>query len=245
MKREWVDYECDGHLLHGRLIIPEADVTLPGVLVAHDATGVNDHVNSRVAALADLGYAAFAIDLYGSQGFSRNEAAERHQKLFDSPGLVLRRAMAGLWVLAAQSSVDSTRLAAIGFCQGGITVLELARANAPILAAIGFHPGYVRPAGSQDMPIEAKVLMMSGTADPYASMNDFVSFSEEMTAKGCEWQLHLFGGVGHAFTDPAIDSLGRPGMTFNAHADRTSWAMMKFLLSSCFQAKATSQNSIC
>jgi dienelactone hydrolase len=222
-------------MLTGYLAMPETDRPVPGVLVAHDASGVNDHVNSRAAALAELGYAAFALDLYGVRGLPRDEMVVRHTELVESPGLLRERATAGLRTLASQPLVDASRLAAIGFCQGGITVLELARAGEPILAAVGFHPGYMRPKGSLDGQIAAKILMMSGTADPYASHEDFTSFSIEMAAKARDWQLHLFGEVGHSFTDKAVDALALSGMAYNAIADRTSWAMMLTLIGICFE----------
>jgi dienelactone hydrolase len=239
MHLEPIVYECDGTTLTGYLAMPETDRPVPGVLVAHDASGVNDHVTSRAVALAELGYAALASDLYGVRGFPREEMTDRHTQLFETPGLLLVRARAGLDALTAQPHVDASRLAAIGFCQGGVTVLELARANAPVLAAIGFHPGYIRPKGSQDGPIAAKVLMMSGTEDPYACREDFDAFTTEMAAKARSWQLHLFGGVGHAYTDSAIDALGLPGMAYDVVADRTSWAMMQTLLKICFEAGVT------
>jgi dienelactone hydrolase len=241
MSLEPIPYVCGEKSFTGYLAMPVTDQPVPGVLVAHDASGVNDFINSRAAALAELGYAAFAIDLYGVHGFPRNEIVDRHTQLVETPGLFLERATAGLRTLAAQPLVDTARLAAIGFCQGGITVLELARASAPILAAIGFHPGYVRPNGSRDGPITTKVLMMSGTEDPYASREDFVAFSTEMAAKARDWQLHLFGGVGHTFTDPAIDALNLPGMAYDATADRLSWAMMQTLLEICFESKPMDQ----
>ena len=235
MNLEPIVYDCGGTTLTGYFAMPATDQPVPGVLVAHDATGVNDHVNSRATALAELGYAAFALDMYGVAGFPRDEMVGRHTQLFETRGLFLARATAGLRTLAAQPLVDSSRLAAVGFCQGGITVLELARASAPILAAIGFHPGYIRPSGSQDGLISAKVLMMSGTEDPFASREDFAAFSTEMAAKARDWQLHLFGGIGHTFTDPGIDALGVPGMAYDATADRLSWAMMRTLLEICFE----------
>jgi dienelactone hydrolase len=236
-------YDSGETALRGYLAMPATDQPVPGVLVAHDASGVNDHVNSRAAALTELGYAAFALDLYGVCGFPRDEMVERHTQLVETPGLFLERATAGLRTLAAQPLVDASRLAAVGFCQGGITVLELARASAPILAAIGFHPGYIRPNGSRDGPITARVLMMSGTEDPYASREDFAAFSTEMAAKARDWQLHLFGGVGHAFTDPAIDALSLPGMAYDATADRLSWAMTRTLLEICFEVRLTDQTN--
>jgi len=234
MSLQPVPYDCEGTTLTGYLAMPMSDQPVPGVLVAHEAVGVSDHVKSRAAALADIGYAAFALDMYGSVPSSPEESNGLHTELFDVPGLLLNRANAGLRTLAAQPGVDSSRLAAIGFCQGGITVLELARTGAPILAAIGFHPGYIRPNGSQDGPIAAKVLMMSGTEDPYASPDDFAGFSTEMRARATDWQLHLFGGVAHTFTNPAVDALGLPGMRYDAGADRRSWAMMHTLLEECF-----------
>jgi dienelactone hydrolase len=186
MNLQPIVYDCGGAKLTGFFAIPETDRPVPGVLVAHDASGVNDHVKSRAEALAELGYAAFALDLYGVRGFPREEMVVRHTKLVETQGLFLARATAGLLTLAAQPLVDASRLAAVGFCQGGITVLELARAGAPILAAIGFHPGYIRPNGSQDGPIASKELMMSGTQDPYASRDDFAAFSTEMAAKAAD-----------------------------------------------------------
>ena len=242
MTPEPIVYNCDATKLTGYLVMPATDRPVPGVLVAHDASGVNDHTRSRAMALAELGYAAFALDLYGVERFPREEMAARHAKLIDTPGLFLRRARAGLHTLAAQPLVDLTRLAAIGFCQGGVTVLELARAGEPILAAIGFHPGYLRSNGSPEGPIAARVLMMSGTNDPYASFADFAAFSAEMSAKAQDWQLHLFGGVGHTFTDRRIDALHLPGMAYDAAADRRSWGMMRTLLKECFEPAQTAIN---
>jgi dienelactone hydrolase len=228
-----IAYECEDVTLTGYLALPEAEGQAPGVLVAHEATGVGDHVRSRALALAELGYVAFALDLYGIEGFPRDEQVARHTELMDRPGLFLSRAKAGLHVLAAQPSVDTNRMAAIGFCQGGATVLELARACEPIRCAIGFHPGYVRSAGSPDGPISAKILMMSGSDDPLATEDLLANFATEMTQKGADWQLHLFGGVGHTFTNPSIDALHLPGFAYDAAADRRSWAMMRLLLEEC------------
>jgi dienelactone hydrolase len=153
MKLDPIVYNCDGVKLTGYRVVPVTDRPVPGVLVAHDASGVNDHTRSRAMALAELGYVAFALDLYGVEGFPREQMAARHTELVDTPGLFLKRARAGLHALATQPLVDRTRLAAIGFCQGGVTVLELARAGEPILAAIGFHPGYLRSNGSPEGPM--------------------------------------------------------------------------------------------
>jgi dienelactone hydrolase len=143
---------------------------------------------------------------------------------------MVRRAAAGLDLLRAQPRVDGARLAAIGFCQGGITALELARAGAPIRAAIGFHPGLKRPAGSPDGPIAAEVLMMIGDSDPVVPVEDRLAFARSMDAAGADWQLHLYGGVGHGFTNAGIDAFAYPGFRYDARAERRAWASMMALL---------------
>src|SRR5437899_2737954 len=154
-----ITYQADGVSLRGYLADGSRGATVPGILVAHEAPGMNDHVKGRAQALADLGYIALALDLYGSAGFPLEEARSRHAELMSAPGLIFRRASAALDVLARSPNVDPSRLAAIGFCQGGITALELARGGPPVRCAVGFHPGLKRPAGSPEGPITARVLM--------------------------------------------------------------------------------------
>jgi dienelactone hydrolase len=155
--------------------------------------------------------------------------------MMQTPGLMLARASAALEALAAQPNVDRRRLAAIGFCQGGIVAAELARAGAPILCAIGFHPGLLRPAGSPDGPIVAKVLMMVGDRDPVVPPAQRAAFAAEMDEKGADWQMHVFGGVGHTYTNPRIDALGIAGFAYDAKAERRAWAAAFALLAEVFE----------
>lgn len=127
-------------------------------------------------------------------------------------------------------------MAAIGFCQGGITALELARGGAPLRCAVGFHPGLKRPAGSLGRRIQAKVLMMIGDRDPDAPAEDRAGFAAEMEEAQVDWQLHLFGGVGHAFTNPDTDRLNLPGYGYDPAADERSWTMMLALFDEVFDA---------
>ena len=226
---ESLDYVCDGRVLRG-LVFPSGQRSGPGVLVAHEAPGLNEHVQARAQALAGLGYTALALDMYGERGFPLSETMARHEALMTSPGLIHARARAALDVLAARPGVDASRLAAIGFCQGGITVLELARASAPLRCVIGFHPGLTRPVGSADGPVTARVLMMVGAEDPAIPPDHRQLFVDEMTAKRAIWELHVFGGVGHTFTNPAVDALNRDGFRYDARADRRSWQMALDLL---------------
>lgn len=231
-----IEYDDNGLPLTGYLATPSRPGRVPGVLVAHEAAGMNDNIKTRAAKLADAGYAAFALDMFGVEGLSREEGEARVGELMDTPGLMVQRATAALDTLIAQPAVDQTRLAAVGFCLGGVIALELARAGAPILCAAGFHPGFVRPAGSADEPVTAKILLMAGADDPYATEHLRADITSELSAKGADWQLHLFSGVGHTFTDPTIDALNRPGFAYNADADRRSWNMMLGLLAECFEA---------
>lgn len=234
METRAIAYDCDGTRLTGYLADDAPGRPKPAILVAHEAFGINDHIRARARRLAGLGYAAFALDMYGAEGFSLPEAVNRHVELMSAPGLMLARASAGLSALTALPGVDRDRMAAIGFCQGGITALELARGGAPVRCAVGFHPGLMRPAGSLDRPVRAKVLMMVGDQDPDVPAEDRAAFAAEMQGKAADWQLHLFGGVGHAFTNPDADGFNRPGYGYSASADRRSWALMLALLDEVF-----------
>jgi dienelactone hydrolase len=225
-----IDYQANDVKLTGYLADGANGARAPGVLVAHEALGVTEHVKGRTAELAKQGYVAFALDLFGTHELGLEEARRRSEVMMSTPGLIVARAAAALDVLAKQRHVDDTRLAAIGFCFGGITVLELARHRAAIKCAIGFHPGLKRPAGSPDGSISAKVLMMVGDLDPVAPPEDRRAFAESMTAAGADWQLHIFGGVGHSFTNPAIDEYGLPGFKYDALAAHRSWEMCLALL---------------
>jgi dienelactone hydrolase len=240
MNEREVTYRSDGLTMTGYLVDGARGAPAPGVLVAHEGLGRDERMTVWARKLAERGYVAFALDLYGEpfpsyEEFSRDRMMAKHEHMMAAPGLMRARAAAALETLAAQPNVDPTRLAAIGFCQGGIVATELARARAPIRCAIGFHPGLKRPAGSLDGPIEAKVLMMVGSRDPVVPQEDRDAFAEEMDAKGADWQLHLFGGVGHTYTNPRVDELvGLPGFAYDARAERRAWTLAFALLDEVF-----------
>lgn len=239
METRAIVYECDATELTGYFADNAPHIAKPAILVAHEAFGLNDHIRARARRLAEHGYAAFALDMYGAEGLSLPEAVNRHVALMSTPGLVHARASAALRLLTTLPGVDQGQMAAIGFCQGGITALELARGGAPLRCAVGFHPGLMRPAGSLDEPIQGKVLMMVGDQDPDVPAEDRTGFAAEMQRKQVDWQLHLFGAVGHAYTNPDADRLNRPGYGYNPSADKRSWAMMLALFEEVFGAPAT------
>jgi len=225
---ESIHYFVDGKRFTGYYVHPLESAMFPGVVVAHEAMGVNEHVKARAQALAEAGYAAFVLDLYG-ESFPFPELADRHMGLMSEPGLIFKRAKAALEVLASQDAVDPSRLGAVGFCQGGITALELARGGL-VRCAVGFHPGLESPKGSPEGRMSAKILMLIGDDDPMIPLDHRFQFAEEMRRRDAAWELHVFGGVGHAYTNPGVDRIGRPGFAYSAYADKRSWRMMLDLL---------------
>lgn len=227
-------YDVDDVCLTGFLADGATRGSAPGVLLAHEAPGVTSHVKERARMLAERGYVAFALDMYGQVDLPIDEAREQSRRLMADAALMRRRARAALDLLAAHAHCDATKLAAVGFCLGGIVALELARDRAPIRCAVGFHPGFMRPAGSATGPITAKVLMMIGEDDPVVPAEDRASFIQEMKQAGADWQLHVFGGVGHSYTNREIDARGMPGFAYNEKADRRAWTLMLSLFAEVF-----------
>lgn len=227
-------YEVDGVRLTGFLADGASGGSAPGILLAHEAPGITTHVKERARMLAESGYVAFALDLYGRADLPVEEARELSRKLMTDAALMRRRARAALDLLASQPHCDAARLAAVGFCLGGIVALELARDRAPIRCAVGFHPGLMRPVGSATGPIEAKVSMIIGDDDPVVSAEDRASFIREMKEAGADWQLHILGGVGHSYTNREIDARGIPGFAYNRAADRRAWTLMFSLFDEVF-----------
>ena len=229
-------YEVDGLRLTGFVADGSRGAKVPGILVAHEAPGVSNHVKSKATVLAERGYLCFVLDMYGRADLSLEEAREQSRILMADAALLRRRARAALEVLAGHPHCDSSRLGAIGFCLGGIVALELARDRAPLRCAVGFHPGLMKPSGSTTATIDAKVLMMIGDDDPVIPSADRASFAQEMKEAGADWQLHVFGGVGHSFTNPDIDALGFPGFSYDERADQRAWNIMLALFDEVFES---------
>jgi dienelactone hydrolase len=227
-------YEVDGVPLTGFSADGARGNSAPGILLAHESLGLTAHVKERARMLAARGYVAFALDMYGRTDLSIDEARQQSHRLMSDGALLRRRARAALDVLASQPHCDATKLAAIGFCLGGIVALELARDRAPIRCAVGFHPGLMRPIGSANGPITAKVLMMIGDEDPVVPAEARASFIQEMREAGADWQLHVFGGVGHSYTNRDIDAAAPPGFAYNEKADSRAWDLMLSLLDEVF-----------
>jgi dienelactone hydrolase len=226
-----IEYEALGVAMVGYLAVDDelAGRDRPGVLLMHEGLGQDDNVRLRADRLAGLGYVAFALDYFGGGcqhplDFTRVRLGE----LFDDPAATRRLALAGYNLLTAQSGVDQDRIAAVGFCFGGVMALELARSGVPVRAVIGFHPGFARVASADSAGTTASVLMICGAEDPVVSREDRERFEDEMrSAHVADWRLEIYGGVGHSFTNPEIASRGLPGLfAYDERADRRSWSAM-------------------
>jgi dienelactone hydrolase len=201
----------------------------PGVLVVHEGGGINEHPKQRAAMLAELGYVALACDMYGGGQFV-SDRARRGQlmgELRSEPAKLRRRVQAGLDALAAEASVDPGKLGAIGFCFGGMTVLELARSGAPIAGVVSFHGILDTEQPAEAGAIKARVLVLHGSADPFAPMAKVAAFSEEMQRAEANWQVNVYGGAQHGFTRVDAAQLGMAGVAYHAEADRRSWQAMQ------------------
>jgi dienelactone hydrolase len=231
---ETLRYDADGLAMAGALYLPaRMDGARPGVLVFPDASGLNAHARERASRLADLGYVALACDLHGGgeqlQDFEAAMAVVR--TLREAPERTRARAAGALAALVARPDVDATRVAAIGFCFGGTMALELARSGAALVAVVGFHSGLATQRPEDAVHVRAHVLACIGADDPSIPPAQRAAFEQEMTAARVDWQLHLYGGVVHSFTEPGVElRTGRPDRTrYDAAADARSWAAMRQL----------------
>jgi dienelactone hydrolase len=229
MRTQDIEYRADGARLVGQYVVDDStSARRAGVLVCHEGPGLTEHTKKIAARLAELGYAAFAMDYHGDGKPLADLAAVRPRIaawLADPTG-IRTRATAALDVLKAQKEVDPARLAAIGYCFGGTTSLELGRAGCDLKAIVGFHSGLATARPQDARNIKAKILVCIGADDPIIPPEQRAAFEAEMKAAGCDWRLQLYGGAGHSFTNPAADSRGMEGFFYHEATDRRSWNAM-------------------
>jgi dienelactone hydrolase len=222
-----IDYAANGHAYRGFLADGSGGSPAPGILVAHEGGGLTDHAKGRAERLAGLGYVAFALDLFGDQAPTLDDKMALVRSLRGDTAELRARASAALEVLTGHANVDKERLAAIGFCFGGTSVIELARGGAALKAIVGFHAGLTSAASEDNRAIAGKLLLCLGADDPVVPAEQRESFLAEMSAAGIDWQMHLYGGVGHSFTNAEIDAWNYAGFRYDAGADARSWAAMR------------------
>jgi dienelactone hydrolase len=206
----------------------------PSVLVVHQWKGLGDYEKKRAEMLAKLGYNVFAVDIYGKgiRPDNPKDAAAEAGKYKSDRDLLRRRITAGLEQLKKLPPTDPKRVAAIGYCFGGTTALELARSGADIAGVVSFH-GAVGPAASAKT-IKARILACHGADDPFVPPEEVKAFEDEMRKAGADWQLVAYGNSVHSFTDWGAGNDNSKGAAYNEKADKRSWQAMKDFFAEIF-----------
>ncbi|MEQ1447234.1 dienelactone hydrolase family protein [Acinetobacter schindleri] len=225
----------DGSQLIGYFAAPESDTPVPGVIVAPEWWGRNDYTEQRARELAEHGYAALAIDVYGDKKVTTasNQAYEWMMQTFEDPDTIVNRATAALNTLVAQDEVDADKLAAIGFCYGGKVALDLARSNAPLQAVATFHANLSPKAPAQEGQVQAEILVLHGEQDSMVSLDDIESFRKEMQAANVKHDVIIFKDAKHGFSNPLADERAKANdvdLGYNAEAEKQSLEAMYALL---------------
>ncbi len=208
----------------------------PGILVVHEWWGLNDYVQTRVEQLAELGYVALAVDMYG-KGKVTTHADEARQWMEQATANVevwQARAREGLRVLQADPRVDPTRIAAIGYCFGGATVMQMVYAGASVKGVVSFHGSLPLPPSSNAIKDSAKIFIAHGQDDSFLSPEHIQKFTQALEQAKADWQMVIYGGAQHSFTNPAANQYGMKGLQYQKQADRRSWEHMKLFLAELF-----------
>jgi dienelactone hydrolase len=226
MYEDRVAYESDERKFEGVIFQPAGDAgnSRPAVLVLHGGAGPGAHERARARMLAELGYVAFVPDLFGEVFANRERGIAVITDLVANPSRLRARVAAALAWITARPGVDPARIAALGFCFGGHAALELARSGSNIRAVVSIHGGLICRAPAVAGQVRASILVCTGAADPFVTREHRSAFEDEMTAARADWQMHLYSGAMHGFSEqPAPGSATRPGVGYDQNADRRAW----------------------
>ena len=225
----------DGSTLIGYFAAPESTTPVAAVIVAPEWWGRNEYTEQRARELAENGYAALAIDMYGQKKVTSeaSQANEWMTETFQNPTTIVTRASAALETLAAQDEVDSSRLGAIGFCYGGKVILDLARSGAPLKAVATFHANLSAQTPAEEGKIQAEILVLHGELDSMVSLDDVAAFREEMHAAKVNHEVIIFEDAKHGFSNPLADEKAKANgvdLGYNAEAEKQGLEAMYELL---------------
>ena len=238
MHTETIDYQDGDTQLEGYVAWDDNIAgPRPAVLVAHDWTGRRDFAKSKAEEIASLGYVGFALDMYGKGVFGADGDVEGNSALMNplaGDRLTLRARMkASLTAVRALDVVDGSKVGAMGYCFGGMCVLELARAGADVEGVISIH-GIFYPGDVPNEKITSRILCLHGQDDPMVPPKQVLDFENEMSAADADWQVHAYGGTMHAFTNPAANDPGF-GTVYNSVADRRASQSIKNFFEEVFE----------
>ncbi len=244
-----VEYSAQGVVMKSYLAYDEdGKGQRPGVLVVPEWWGINDYARMHARMLAELGYIALAVDMYGEgkQALNPDQAQRSSSEVMKNPELAKARFVAALDFLKGQPAVDPGRVAAIGYCFGGGVVLNMARQGIDLKGVVSFHGSLAPITPAQSGKVRAKVLVLTGANDQYVPPEQVEAFRREMTAAGVAFQVTSYPGARHSFTNPEADALGKkfnmPNIAYNKEADQKSWDAMEGFLKDLFKKGGKSRN---
>jgi dienelactone hydrolase len=230
IKTEVIEYKDGDTTLEGFLAYDDSKTgPRPGVLVIHDWTGLQDYAKERAKMLAELGYVAFAADIYGKgvRPTDPKECAVMSGKYKSDLPLLRQRVKLGYEQLKKQPQVQADKIAAIGYCFGGTSVLELARSGVDVKGVVSFHGGLATTLPAKAGELKAKILVCHGDADPFVKPAEVAAFKEEMANSKADLKFVGYPGAVHSFTKKAAGNDPSKGQAYNETADKESWAEMK------------------
>ena len=228
MRERLIEYMHNGTLLEAYLAWDETRTgPRPAVMISHAWAGRSEFEQAKARALAELGYAGFALDMYGKNvlGTTPEQNTKLMTPFMNDRRMLQGRQLAALAALREQADIDTGRVAAMGFCFGGLCVLDLARAGADVRGVVSFHGLLAKPDKIENGKITAKVLVLHGHDDPMVSVEQVVEFEGEMSTANVDWQVHAYGATMHSFTNPAANNPAA-GTVYNPRAERRSWASL-------------------
>jgi dienelactone hydrolase len=237
VKSRTVEYKIGDQSFEGVFVYPQASKgKLPGVLMVHNWLGVSDETKKQAERMARLGLAVFAVDVYGKgiRAKGPQDAMPLASKYKGDRKLFRERVLRGLEILREQKEVDPAKIVAAGYCFGGTGVIELARAGADVKAVVSFHGGLDSPTPADGKNIKAKVVALQGADDPYVKPADIAAFQNEMRTHNVDWQMTVYGGAVHSFTELGAGSDAKTGAAYNRKADQRSFEVFTDLIGELF-----------
>ncbi|MCU7960170.1 MAG: dienelactone hydrolase family protein [gamma proteobacterium symbiont of Bathyaustriella thionipta] len=237
IQHESLQYRDGDTLLRGYIAWDDAiSGKRPGVLLAHEWWGMNDYARQRADMLASLGYVAFALDMYGDDKVTGHgkQASEWMKQISGNIQQWRHRAELGLQKLREHKRVDDKKIAAIGYCFGGATVMQLAYAGADLRGVVSFHGSLPVASPADAKHIESKILVEHGSADPFVPVERIRAFQQALDQADVDWQMDIYGGARHSFTNPNAKQYGIEALVYDESADRRSWAQMQRFLKEVF-----------
>ena len=234
MSGKIVNYYDDSTECIGFLYLPESSNLVPLILVAHTWKGRSEFEDQKVVALNDLGYAALSIDIFG-EGVN-GQSVEENQALIEpfvsNRQLFRKRLISAVEYGKTIKGVDSSKIALIGFCFGGLAAIELSRSGYEVAGCVSFH-GLLNQSSEPFQKVKSKLLVLHGDKDPMVSTEEILALQDEMTESEANWQFISYGNTYHAFTNPAADDI-EMGTVYNSESDRRSWIAMSNFLEEVF-----------